>query len=299
MLRKKRTGCLRDTEFPPKPLSFRQVHRVLTRYCTSMNPSRFIEAGCAVCGCLVPIRQLSSLDQFSNYLHLLVKPGVTRKERFSVRDPVTDLEGPVLADGCTKICVDCETALVNSKIPKNALVLHNWIGKVPPQLQNLSYAEGLMIAKVRHNRCVIRVNSGRVRMNANAIMFSQPIVKVYHKLPPSRDEMHEILAFIFTGSSQPTPEDFDRTPLLVRRSKVLAALEWLKLNHEGYVDLEISKENLDMYSERDIPVTVDFRRTNADLSDSVPVAGRAVNDYVEEQGTEEGECTFAVHGLTG
>ncbi|KAJ7108103.1 hypothetical protein C8R44DRAFT_636885 [Mycena epipterygia] len=111
--------------------------------------------------------------------------------------------------------------------------------------------------------------------------------------------MNEVLAFVFTGSSAPTQEDFDRTPMLVRRQKVLDALEWLKLNHEGYTDLEISKENLDSYEERGIPVVVDYRRTNREVHDSVPAGATAVNEVPEEQGTSTGVCTFAVHGLTG
>ncbi|KAJ6626675.1 hypothetical protein B0H10DRAFT_1780769, partial [Mycena sp. CBHHK59/15] len=83
---------------------------------------------------------------------------------------------------------------------------------VPPQLQGLTYLEGIAIARVRHNRCVIRVNLGHVQMSANIIMFSQPIVSTYHKLPPSEKEMNKILAFVFMGSDPPTQEDFECTP---------------------------------------------------------------------------------------
>ncbi|KAJ7448100.1 hypothetical protein FB451DRAFT_1053952, partial [Mycena latifolia] len=260
-----------------------------------MRPKAFVEAGCAVCGCLVPIRFLTKLSDFQGSLAILIRPGITRKERFCASDLIQELEGPVLAEGCSHICVDCETYLNNSVIPKNALVRHNWIGPVPEQLQDLTYAEGIMIARVRHNRCVVRVNSGRVRMSANAIMFSQPVLSILNKLPPSKNDMNEILAFVFTGSAAPTPEDFERTPMLVRKSKVVAALEWLKLNHEGYTDLEISQENLDSYAERDVPVVVDWKRTNNEVHDSL----LSVNDDLREQGTRTGKCSFAVHGLTG
>ncbi|KAJ7122507.1 hypothetical protein C8R43DRAFT_899845, partial [Mycena crocata] len=85
-------------------------------------------------------------------------------------------------------------------------------------------------------------------------MFAQPSLKNYLTLPPSREQLSEVLAFVFTGSAAPTQEDFDRTPMLVRREKVANALEWLKLNHEGYADLEISQENLASYKYKDIPV---------------------------------------------
>jgi hypothetical protein len=136
-------------------------------------------------------------------------------------------------------------------------------------------------------------------MSANAIMFSQPVLSILNKLPPTKDEMSEILAFVFMGSAAPTQEDFDRTPMLVRKNKVAAALEWLKLNHEGYADLEISMDNLDTYADKDIPVVVDFRRTDPKDSNSIPAGALAVHEDDKEYGTKEGPCTFAVHGLTG
>jgi len=89
-------------------------------------------------------------------------------------------------------------------------------------------------------------------------MFSNPTLKVYQALPPSRDEMEEVLAFIFTGSAQPTEQDFARTPFLVRREKVSRALEWLKLNHADYKDLEISQANLELYPLSSVPVKVGY-----------------------------------------
>ncbi|KAJ7115116.1 hypothetical protein C8R43DRAFT_902845, partial [Mycena crocata] len=287
------------TAFPPLPLSTKETHGIITRYCSSINPRNFMEKGCAVCGYLVPIKHLTRLTEFKGDLTLLARQGVTRKERYHLDDPVEELDGPVLADGCNRICVDCETALSNRVVPKLALARHNWVGVVPEPLKDLTFAEGLMIAKIRHNRCVVRVNSGRVRMSANAIMFSSPVLTIRNKLPPSREEMNEILAFVFTGSAPPTPEEFDRTPMLVRRSKVVAALEWLKLNHESYGELEISAENLATYKERDIPVVIDYRRTSEDKNESVAVSALAVNEEDTERGTSSGACTFAVHGLTG
>jgi hypothetical protein len=73
----------------------------------------------------------------------------------------------------------------------------------------------------------------------------------------------------------------------------------LKLNHEDYANLEISQENLLSYAHRDIPVAVDFRRTESKPKDSIPVEARSVFDKNDAHGTADGECTFAVHGLTG
>ena len=116
------------------------------------------------------------------------------------------------------ICRSVATAylVVHKKIlPLQSLAFHNWIGEVPWQLHWLSFAEKMLIAKVRHNRCVIRVASGRGKLSANAIMFASPIVQVYNVLPPSRDEISEVLAFVFIGSNRPSDEDYFRTPMLL------------------------------------------------------------------------------------
>jgi hypothetical protein len=48
---------------------------------------------------------------------------------------------------------------------------------------------------------------------------------------------------------QPTKSDFERTPLLVRKNYIRAALDWLKINHCDYYNLEISQKNLDGYAD--------------------------------------------------
>ncbi|KAJ7784231.1 hypothetical protein B0H16DRAFT_1296331, partial [Mycena metata] len=206
----------KGVSFPPKPACNETLHRILTGSSESVQPNQFLEAGCAVCGRLTPLTELTSLTQFKGSLEHLIMEGATRKQRHCASDPIIQLPGPILAEGCRHICVTCEVPVLKKCIPVDAMANFNWVGVVPPQPQGLTYAEGVMIARIRHNRCVIRVNSGRVRMHANAIMFAQPALKVYLKLPPSRDEMSEVLAFVFTGSAAPTQEDFDRTPMLVR-----------------------------------------------------------------------------------
>lgn len=199
-------------------------------------------------------------------------------------------------DTCDSVCDECETALTTKKMPPFALANGFWIGNVPLQLKNLSFAEGmLLIARIRHNRCLIRVSSGRAKMIANIIMFSNPILK---ELPSKKDELEEILAFIFTGSTQPTPEDFERTPMFFRHNKVAEALEWLKLNHRDYEDIVISRENLDSYALARVPVAVNFRRTNKEDGNKLGTQ-MSVHDSEDDEGTTNGSCPFTVHGLTG
>ena len=93
-------------------------------------------------------------------------------------------------------------------MPSLALANGLWVGEIPDALQDLTYAEQLSIARVRHNRCIVKVSSGMFKMHANAISFSNPMPKIYNILPPSIEEMDEVLAFIYTGPCKPTKADF-------------------------------------------------------------------------------------------
>lgn len=95
-----------------------------------------------------------------------------------------------------------------------------WIGDIPHELSCLTYAEQLLIARVRHNRCIVRVSSGMHKMRANAVTFANPMVKIYDILPPPIEELDDVLAFIYTGPCKPTPEQLECTPMLVRRNQV-------------------------------------------------------------------------------
>ncbi|KAA1478950.1 hypothetical protein DENSPDRAFT_788608, partial [Dentipellis sp. KUC8613] len=102
------------------------------------------------------------------------------------------------------------------------------------------------------------------------------------------------MAIIFIGTIKPTEKEFRRTPLLVRRNKVADALEWLKLNHIDYTDLDISYDNLNQYPETCPPVVVECK-----LVENPNEPGSLSVDNTEEGGVESGECPFIVHTLLG
>ena len=141
-------------------------------------------------------------------LDLLKVNGVTRKVRSKCSDPVKELRGPILAPDCSRVCPICVESLEKKKMPILALANGLWVGKIPNELKDLTYAEQLLIARVRHNRCIVKVSSGMFKMCANAISFSNPMPKIYNVLPPPIEELDEVLAFIYTGPCKPTKADF-------------------------------------------------------------------------------------------
>lgn len=299
---KKCQSKITQQDFPPHSPSKELLEDILRGWCNDFQSDNVGEEGCTVCGQLNLSRRMKSFDAATFDKNILIPAtsglkGITRCERVSKDKLIQEIKGVVRAEDCDKICCNCEKILDSGSLPMNALANGLWLGKVPEALQKLSYMEQLLVARVRHNRCIVRVASGMHKMRANAIMFANPTPKVYDILPPPRVEMEEVIAFIFTGPCQPTPEDLKRTPLLVRRNKVAKALEWLKLNHEDYYDLEISYRNLNEYSEDLPPVSITFHET--DGSTNKNPESTAVNDNDMEDGVEEGECPMTVHGLNG
>ena len=52
-----------NVKFPPSPPSKRLMHKIITGFCNDIHPSKFEEAGCAVCGQLVVMTKLIKLTE--------------------------------------------------------------------------------------------------------------------------------------------------------------------------------------------------------------------------------------------
>ncbi|KAH9840715.1 uncharacterized protein C8Q71DRAFT_701927 [Rhodofomes roseus] len=284
--------------FPPPPPSPLLIQQVIADYSKAIHPLQHAETGCAVCGLLTPFSRLYPLSTVSHKLHILETDGtgVTRKEQQSECDHVEELKGPVLLPKSLHFCQNCKMTLDNGTAPQQALANGLWIGEVRVQLQNLTWAERTLISRVNHNRCVVWVKGSlQSKMIANAVSHTIPMPKVYNALPPSPEELDEVLAYIYIGPTKPLAKEHHCTPLLVRRNKVANALEWLKLNHIDYADLTISYKNLNMYSEDSPPVIVDYHPGDGGKDEEA----KAANDTDDNEGTTEGPCPFVVHGLVG
>ena len=280
--------------FPPSPPDNKLLSDIAREFCFNTSPDKMEEGGCAVCGQLTPSSKLTRLKTVKQCLHILQAHGVTRVERKCSSETIREYKGPVLDYTCNRICDNCRKHIRKGQVPRNALARGLWIGTVPDELSSLKFMERLLIARVRVNSCFVRVAaSGLRKMTSHVIAFESPVKKVYHHLPPPVEDMEEVLAILFTGPCSPTDKDYKRTPLLVRRSYVACALEWLKLNNIYYADLEIDYDKLAKFPEDIPPVTVEYRHSLTTKTEE----GTSSFDNGEEVGVDDGECPFVVHGL--
>jgi hypothetical protein len=127
----------------------------------------------------------------------MISPGdIGHCERLHESDTIMSLNGLILAENCDHVCQKCQGFLKKNKMPPESLAKYFWIGSIPLVLRNLTFSEKMLISRIRHNKCLVRVSSGHAKITANVIMFSNSTVKVYHALPPSWREISEILAFV-------------------------------------------------------------------------------------------------------
>src|SRR6266487_3819955 len=134
------------SKFPPSPPSAELQYKIISDACKDMSPPMFTEAGCAICGRLTPLVHLLKLSRVKLDLSILVRASVTQRECTSEDDPIEDLKGPVIEKDLDKICKSCHKLLAKGKVPLLALANGKWVGKVPTQLSDLSYAEQLLVA---------------------------------------------------------------------------------------------------------------------------------------------------------
>ncbi|KAF8585220.1 hypothetical protein K439DRAFT_1263740, partial [Ramaria rubella] len=171
-----------DEPFPPPPQLREDYNNIIRGFIKATDmKSQIHETGCHVCGTLTILSEATLAKDAQVDWSILDRTGqgLTIKERKNVMDECTEWKEPVLDKTCAHICPDCLAKLKKRTVPLMSLENGNWLGKVPIQLQGLSYTEKLLIARVRKNYCVIRVESGFFKMCADAVLFPNPTPKIY------------------------------------------------------------------------------------------------------------------------
>ncbi|THV02101.1 hypothetical protein K435DRAFT_575081, partial [Dendrothele bispora CBS 962.96] len=166
--------------FPPQPPKDELIHKIITEWNDDSHVSNIEESGCAVCGQSKLCKDMAPLRSMSNYLHVLTQPGVSRKERSSMKEGITELKGPVLDHSCNQVCSICRKSLREGKIPRISLANGFWLGAVPDELKKLTFMEKLLVQKIRTNCCFVKVSSGMRKMISHVIAFETPVPKVYN-----------------------------------------------------------------------------------------------------------------------
>ncbi|KAF8236763.1 hypothetical protein L208DRAFT_1038676, partial [Tricholoma matsutake] len=143
-------------------------------------PNAMEEVGCAVCGQLTPVLQLTRLRAVKNQLHILEASGMTRVEWKDATRAIHEFKGPVIDYKCNWICDCCRKHLWKGQVPWNALAKGLWLGTVPEELASLRFVERMLVACVRINSSFVWVAASSLRkMTSHVITFESPVPKIY------------------------------------------------------------------------------------------------------------------------
>ncbi|KAJ7576511.1 hypothetical protein C8J56DRAFT_800163, partial [Mycena floridula] len=153
-------------------------------------------------------------------------------------------------------CYRCVTRRRFTSIPRFSWANGCWVGDVLPELTDLTYVEELVIARAHTTKCWARITAGlpgplaQRAAHGNVCLHPHEVTKLATVLPRPMSSLYDEIVVIFVSNNQQATEEmFKRylTPLLVRRGRILHALQWLKVNNPLYHDIEIDMDALAEY----------------------------------------------------
>ncbi|KAF5329099.1 hypothetical protein D9611_014298 [Ephemerocybe angulata] len=152
----------------------------------------------------------------------------------------------------------------------------NYLGDIPAELKDLTFIEEAIVARCRAKMWILQLKEGlpseiaQRGFHGNIIVYPQRPSSVTRILPPTVDEIITPICVLFIGSTPPTYE-WLRTkakPLVVRREKIRAALDWLKSHNPLYKDVIVSGENLNSLPEDDVlPVHIEHIQSTSNIDE--------------------------------
>lgn len=134
-------------------------------------------------------------------------------------------------------CTRCKRDKHNPKLYSSGNCMDP--GEVPPCLQGLSQVEQMLIARANPIMCLYRKHGGQRGYRGHDLNVAQDIQGFLDQLP--------VLLVRWAGDSN------THINLRVRRSQVLAAIQWLQQNNPFYADISINFTSLNALPQDGVP----------------------------------------------
>lgn len=150
-------------------------------------------------------------------------------------------------------CSDCieDNLGENDLLGANALPV--WVDKrgniheeLPECMKGLTFGEMLSIQKVAFVFPTSHLKFGKYGLSGNTVMFMKDLVSVCNELPRAQVEICTLIREYMKNG------ELKCHKFMIRKSRVLAVLSWLKEHHPSYKDIIINENNLDWIGEGDV-----------------------------------------------
>jgi hypothetical protein len=270
-----------EEDFPPVLPDMKDIYNEFYHEITDLSRD-FV---CASCGCIhhhADKVQRVPVDNPS-LLHLQVDPSIVPFD-FGSGIPHLDLLhimidptgiAPLTIPSNTQqhifVCRTCNASLEKGYRPRESLANYRWIGAVPPELQDLSWIEELLIARAHLTGQILRLqnrnSSSHFGLKGHVILLPQDTTELLNILPLPSSSLPDIVRVVWVGRPVRNA-DVLRDHFRVRTQKVYDALRWLVRNNEDYKDVVIDNAQFERWPPVWVPdELLDLAETLQDGSD--------------------------------
>lgn len=152
-------------------------------------------------------------------------------------------EGPKVV-----LCSTCHHSLtINKEKPLDSLANYRWIGKVPEELQGLSWIEESLISRAHLIGKIVRLQNRNATsyfaIKGHMVLVPQDTRKLVDLLPGSPDSLLDSIRVVWVGKDEPDKSHLHKY-FTVKTERVRKALEWLCHHNEDYHEVQIDEDEL-------------------------------------------------------
>jgi hypothetical protein len=177
------------------------------------------------------------------------------------------------------VCIECARSIAKGETPRHSITNGFDFGEIPPQLQDLTLLEEMLISQARPRFTIVRLKMGSIQnsnlltraIKSNVIAFPQDLSGVYNALtiPLRMESAPEFIKVILSGKVTVQQRisaisKFGR----VRRQRVIDAVIWKKNNDPYFASVNIDIENRTDLPEDGIPL--ELTNSISEISDDLP-----------------------------
>jgi hypothetical protein len=282
-----------QTHFP-QLLDQKHKDQIIKEFLEATNNDSLARKECSFCG-LNELRMRCMRCRADRLDISLLQQAVAVLRASSLQPNIEAYKPSTIENGFFNVCHVCSLSIKRDafvSLPVRSYANGLWLGEIPPALLGLTFLEEQCIARVRATRCMYKLSltaAGQFASRGNVCILPHDTASFLSVMPPPIATLRDEFCVIIIGSANTeiTYDMLRRSPLLVRREKIRAALLWLMHNNPLYSDLdrEATKRSLETYPLEGCPLAVaDFLRTNsADNQGSsyTSYSGQANSDYFE------------------
>ncbi|KAJ5654961.1 hypothetical protein N7490_001964 [Penicillium lividum] len=260
--------CSASTTFPPV-LTEAQIRASIAQYQNHIEDSSK-QGVCSSCGRFVPISEIVEMEDSDP----LLLPLATHLDYCGKHGDEWD------------ICLTCLKSLSQNSVPRlsalnrvNVTMCQNY----PSALEGLTPVEECLIARCHPLGIILKLRPGGHTspvsyraLRGHFIVIPQDPEPLLEILPSPAVMLHDVIRVFWLGKQPATYADLSPF-LLVRRQRVLTALQYLTRHNHVYHDVAINRQMIDTWDDDFIPADLEENIIPVDLSDGLEREGYAVH----------------------